>query len=55
MRIPSPRPHLMSRLAAMGDTTGKQLINLIWLVLGFAVGAGLALVSAVAVDSQLGG
>lgn len=46
---------LMSRLAAVGDTTGKQMVNLAWLVLGFAVGAGLALVSAVLVDAQLGG
>ena len=45
----------MSRLAPIGDTTRKQLVNLAWLVLGFAVGAGLALVSAVLVDSQLGG
>ena len=50
----STDPHLMSRLTAIGDTTGKQLVNLAWLVLGFAVGAGLALVSAVLVDAQLG-
>lgn len=41
----------MSRLAPIGDTTGKQMVNLAWLV----VGAGLALVAAVAVDAQLGG
>lgn len=52
---PQPQPDLMSRLAAIGDTTGKQLVNLAWLLLGFAVGAGLALVSAVLVDAQLGG
>jgi len=46
---------LMSRLAPIGDTTGKQMVNLAWLVLGFAVGAGLALVAAVLVDAQLGG
>ncbi len=45
----------MSRLAAIGDTTGKQLVSLLWLVLGFAVGAGLALLCAVVVDAQLGG
>ena len=52
---PEPQADLMSRLAAIGDTTGKQLVNLLWLVLGFAVGAGLAMVSAIIVDTQLGG
>ncbi|MCY3599267.1 MAG: hypothetical protein OXN85_04755 [Gemmatimonadetes bacterium] len=52
---PQSRPDFMSPLAAIGDTTRKQLVNLAWLVLGFAVGAGLALLSAVAVDAQLGG
>lgn len=52
---PEAQPDLMSRLASIGDTTGKQLVNLVWLVLGFAVGAGLALLCAVVVDAQLGG
>jgi len=52
---PESEADLMSRFAAIGDTTGKQLVNLAWLLLGFAVGAGLALVAAVAVDAQLGG
>ena len=52
---PQPQPDLMSRLAPIGDTTGKQMVNLAWLVLGFVAGAGLALVSAVLVDAQLGG
>ena len=52
---PESQADLMSRLAVIGDTTGKQLVNLVWLVLGLAVGAGLALVSAVVVDAQLGG
>jgi len=52
---PESQADQTSRLAAIGDTTGKQLINLVWLVLGFAVGAGLALVCAVLVDAQLGG
>jgi len=52
---PQSQAGLMSRLAAIGDTTGKQLVNLAWLVLGFAVGGGLALVAAVLVDAQLGG
>ena len=52
---PEAQPDLMSRLASIGDTTGKQLVNLMWLALGFAVGAGLALLCAVVVDAQLGG
>jgi len=52
---PQSRTDFMSPLAAIGDTTGKQMVNLVWLVLGFAVGAGLALVSATVVDAQLGG
>jgi len=52
---PESQADQTSRLAAIGDTTGKQLINLVWLVLGFAVVAGLALVCAVLVDAQLGG
>ncbi|MYH08987.1 MAG: hypothetical protein F4143_02270 [Gemmatimonadales bacterium] len=52
---PQSQTALMSRLTAIGDTTGKQMVNLAWLLLGFAVGAGLALMSAVAVDAQLGG
>jgi len=52
---PQPEPALMSRLTAIGDTTSKQLVNLAWLLLGFAVGAGLALASAAIVDAQLGG
>ncbi|MCZ0936854.1 MAG: hypothetical protein OXJ54_16960 [Gemmatimonadetes bacterium] len=52
---PQSQTALMSRLTAIGDTTGKQMVNLAWLVLGFAVGAGLALVSAMLVDAQLGG
>ena len=45
----------MSRLAPIVDTTAKQMVNLAWLVFGFAVGAGLALMAAVVVDVQLGG
>jgi len=52
---PESEADLMSRFAAIGDTTGKQLVNRAWLLIGFAVGAGLALVDAVAVDAQLGG
>ena len=52
---PQAETALMSRLAAIGDTTGKQMVNLAWLALGFAVGAGLALLSAIIVDAQLGG
>ena len=52
---PESQTDVMSRLAVIGDTTGKQLVNGVWLVLGFAVGAGLALVSAVVVDARLGG
>lgn len=52
---PESQADLMSRLAPIGDTTGKQLVNGVWLVLGSVVGAGLALVSAVAVDVLSGG
>ena len=52
---PQSQTALMSRLTAIGDTTGKQMVNLAWLLLGFAVGAGLALLAAMLVDTQLGG
>ena len=40
---PEPRADQASRVAAANDTTGKQLMNGLWLVLGFVLGAGLAL------------
>ena len=52
---PQSQTALMSRLTAIGDTTGKQMVNLAWLLLGFAVGGGLALLAAMLVDTQLGG
>lgn len=51
---PESQADRASRMAAGTDTTGKQLVNGLWLVLGFALGAGLALGCAVFVRA-LGG
>lgn len=42
-------------MAAAKDTTGKQLVNGLWLVLGIVLGAGVALLSEVAVGTLFGG
>lgn len=44
-----------SRVAAANDTTGKQLMNGLWLVLGFLLGAGVTLGCEVVVRTQFGG
>ncbi len=52
---PEPWADQASRVAAANDTTGKQLMNGLWLVLGFVLGAGVTLGCAVVVRTQFGG